>query len=156
MVKDISGLREIYGDAYILKAAEAVLFDKYMRGASIHTPKDMAAYFISALGFKEREQLMVVLMDTKNRVIDNKILFKGTVSQTMIYPREIVKYALGHNAAACALCHNHPSGETYPSAADKQITEKVKQALGLIDVRLLDHIIVAGNNSLSMAEYGYV
>ena len=156
MVNDISGLREVYGDAYILKAAEAVLFDKYMRGATISNPKDMASFFISKLCLKEREHFIMVLFDAKNRVITHKTLFKGTVGQVGVHPREIVKLALNHNASGAALCHNHPSGVVSVSEADKTITKKVKQALDLIEVQLLDHIVVAGNESLSMAEYGYV
>ena len=137
MVNDISGLREVYGDQFIMKAAEAVLFDKYKRGAELTSPKAMGDYFKCAMSYKDREQLMVVLLDVKNRVIDKKILFKGTLSETAVYPREIVRYALLNNAGSCALCHNHPSGSAYPSEADKQITKRVKQALDLIDVRLL-------------------
>ena len=150
------GFRELYGDQFIMKAAEAVLHDKYKRGITVSSPKAMSDYFINALSYKDREQMMVVLMDAKNRIIDKKILFKGTVDQTSVYPREIVRFALNCNASAASLCHNHPSGIATPSEADKTITTRVKRALELIEVRLLDHIIVAGNDSLSMAEYGYV
>lgn len=156
MINDISGFRELYGDQFIMKAAEAVLHDKYKRGTMISNPKDMKDYLINTLCFKDREQLLVILFDAKYRILDKKILFKGTVDQTPVFPREIVRFALDRNACACVLSHNHPSGITSPSESDKRITQRVKQALDLIEVKLVDHIIVAGNESLSMAECGYV
>lgn len=83
-------------------------------------------------------------------------MFKGTLSQTSVYPREVVKAALANNAASVILAHNHPSGKADPSNADKTLTHALKQALGLVDIRVLDHIIVAGKNTYSFAEYGFL
>lgn len=96
----------------------------------------------------------VVLLDNQNRVLAWRELFQGSVNETPIYPREVVKLALQHNAAAIILVHNHPSGSTEVSAQDRHITQRLQQALELIDIRVLDHFIVAGDCTVSMAERG--
>ena len=96
----------------------------------------------------------VILLDAKNRVIDAKGLFYGTLSETSIYPREVVIYALKHNAAAVILAHNHPTGNAKPSKADMLMTEQLKEVLALVDVKVLDHIIVAERVTLSFLEMG--
>ena len=97
---------------------------------------------------------MVLFLDTQHRVLASEELFQGTLSQTSVYPREVVKRALSHNAAAVILAHNHPSGVAERSSADELITGVLKQALALVDVRVLDHFIVAGGATLSFAERG--
>jgi DNA repair protein RadC len=97
-----------------------------------------------------------MFLDAQNRVIEFKELFAGTLAQTSVYPREVVREALRLNAAAVILSHNHPSGETRPSRADEVLTSTLKTALALVDVRVLDHIITAGGESLSMAEKGLI
>jgi DNA repair protein RadC len=96
----------------------------------------------------------VLLLDAQNRLIDYVELFRGTLTQTSVYPREVVKLALQHNAAALIFAHNHPSGVTEPSQADEALTRTLKQALALVDVRVLDHFIVGGGDALSFAERG--
>jgi DNA repair protein RadC len=96
----------------------------------------------------------VVHLDSQNRVIDYVEMFRGTVSSTSVYPREVVKEALARNSAAVVLVHNHPSGATQHSRADEALTQTLKAALALVDVRVLDHIIVGGPAVLSMAETG--
>lgn len=103
---------------------------------------------------REYESFVVLYLDSQNRLIAVEELFKGTLSQTSVYPREVVKNALRHNAGACVLSHNHPSGVVTASRADEHLTQILKSALSLVDVRVLDHIIVAGNRSLSFAEKG--
>jgi DNA repair protein RadC len=93
-------------------------------------------------------------MDARNRLIVAEELFRGTLTQTSVYPREVVKRALFHNAAAVIFAHNHPSGETDPSRSDEMLTTTLKTALALVDVRVLDHFVVAGNKALSFAERG--
>ncbi|AOV15909.1 hypothetical protein BJI67_01420 [Acidihalobacter aeolianus] len=93
-------------------------------------------------------------LDNRHRVIAFEELFQGTIDGCSVYPREVVRKALEHNAAACILAHNHPSGVTEPSRADQSITDKLKQALGQIDVRVLDHLIIGGAEVTSMAERG--
>lgn len=108
------------------------------------------------LAKEEREVFMVLFLDNQNRLITHGILFTGTVSHTEVHPREVVKAALKHNAAAIIVAHNHPSGLAEPSQADRQITERLKQAMALIEVRLLDHLVVGGMEITSFAERGWL
>lgn len=103
---------------------------------------------------REYESFVVLFLDAHNQLISIEELFRGTLTQTSVYPREIVKDALSHNAACVLLSHNHPSGLPEPSRADEQLTQTLKAALALVDVRVLDHLIIAGSNSLSFAERG--
>lgn len=102
------------------------------------------------------EVFAVMFLDAQNRLIEMEVMFRGTLTQTSVYPREIVKRALHHEAAAVVLAHNHPSGTVQPSRADEALTGTLKQALSLIDVRVLDHVIVAPGNACSMAEKGLI
>lgn len=97
---------------------------------------------------------MVLFLDAQNRVLAQEELFSGTLTQTSVYPREVVKRALHHNAASVIFAHNHPSGVAQQSRADELLTTSLKQALALVDIRVLDHFIVAGNSTLSFAEQG--
>ena len=99
---------------------------------------------------------MAIFLDAQHRVTASEELFSGTLTQTSVYPREVVKRALYHNAAAVIFAHNHPSGVTEPSQSDRMLTDALKQALSLVDVRVLDHFIVAGSGCLSFAERGMV
>ena len=102
----------------------------------------------------EHEIFLVVFLDAQQRIIDAEVMFRGTLTQTSVYPREVVKAAMRHNAAAIAMAHNHPSGHVEPSTADRQLTQTLRSALALVDVRCVDHFIVAGDRLLSMAEQG--
>lgn len=102
---------------------------------------------------QEREHFALMLLDSQHKVLDCSVIFSGTIDGASIYPREIVKAALYANAAAVILAHNHPSGQPEPSTADKRITERIKSALALVDIRVLDHIIV-GDSCYSFAESG--
>jgi DNA repair protein RadC len=102
----------------------------------------------------EHEEFHALWLDGQNRLISTDRLFTGTLTQTAVYPREVVKAALAHNAGAVILAHNHPSGLSEPSAADKLLTRALKAALAVVDVKVLDHIIVAGTRTLSFAEHG--
>jgi DNA repair protein RadC len=95
-----------------------------------------------------------VFLDSQNRVLACDELFRGTLAQTSVYPREVVKAALAHNAAAVVFAHNHPSGVAEPSRADELLTQALKQALALVDVKALDHFVIAGSASVSFAERG--
>lgn len=105
---------------------------------------------------REYESFVVLFLDAHNRLICIEELFRGTLTQTSVYPREVVKAALTHNAACVMLSHNHPSGLPEPSRADEHLTQTLKSALALVDVRVLDHLIIAGASSLSFAERGLV
>jgi DNA repair protein RadC len=104
----------------------------------------------------DHEVFLVVFLDTQHRLLDAEVMFRGTLAQTTVYPREVVKAALARNAAAVAFAHNHPSGEPEPSRADEALTATLKSALMLVDVRVIDHFVVAGNKFLSMAERGLI
>ena len=105
---------------------------------------------------REYESFVAIFLDAQHRVIVAEELFKGTLTQTSVYPREVVKASLKHNAAAVIFAHNHPSGVTEPSQSDRMLTDALKQALALVDVRVLDHFVVAGNLTMSFAERGLI
>ena len=107
------------------------------------------------LGGLEREVFAAVFLDTRHRLIEYAELFQGTIDGAEVHPREVVRHALRCNAAAVIVAHNHPSGTVDPSAADRAVTERLKQALALVDVRVLDHVIVGGCETLSLAERGW-
>jgi DNA repair protein RadC len=105
---------------------------------------------------REYESFVAIFLDAQHRVIVAEELFKGTLTQTSVYPREVVKASLKRNAAAVIFAHNHPSGATEPSQSDRMLTDSLKQSLALVDVRVLDHFVVAGNQTLSFAERGLI
>lgn len=120
----------------------------------LSSPKQVRDYLCLKLGSLTREVFMVLFLDAQNRIITTEEMFTGTLTQTSVYPREVVKRALHHNAASVIFAHNHPSGVAEQSRADEMITTKLKKALALVDVRVLDHFIVAGNATLSFVERG--
>ena len=123
-------------------------------GHVLGCPQSARDYLRLSTGTLEHEVFTVAFLDVKNRVIACEQMFRGTLTHSSVYPREVVKAALAHNASAVMLGHNHPSGVTEPSEADQLLTRALVQALGLIDVRVLDHIIVTASESYSMAEHG--
>lgn len=108
------------------------------------------------LANQERELFMVLLLDNQNRLLAHETLFNGSISSTVVYPREVVKAALRHNAAAVIVAHNHPSGFAEPSDADRNITTRLKKALTLVEVRLLDHLVVGSKEIVSFAERNWL
>jgi DNA repair protein RadC len=140
----------------ILVAARHVLAHRVRRGASLQSPRKAGEYLTARLGHLDYEVFGLILLDKRHRVIECIDLFRGTIDGASVHPREVVKLALQKSAAACIVYHNHPSGVQEPSRADELITARVKEALALIDVRLVDHLILAGPNFLSMAERGLV
>lgn len=120
----------------------------------IRSPLDTEEFLKLKLGHVEHELFCLVLLDNRHRVIDFCEMFRGTIDGTSVYPREVVKHALEKNAAAIILAHNHPSGVAEPSQADERITRRLKSALELVDIRLLDHLIIGGNNCTSLASRG--
>ncbi|WP_396441856.1 DNA repair protein RadC [Limnohabitans sp.] len=119
-----------------------------------HTPGAVKQYLQLQLAHKNHEVFAVLFLDSQNRMLALEELFRGTLSQTSVYPREVVMRALHHQAAAVVLSHNHPSGSVQPSRADEHLTQTLKASLALVDVRVLDHIIVSQGQTLSMAEQG--
>jgi DNA repair protein RadC len=131
------------------------ILDRRMRNTSaLSSPSSVRDYLRILLHDRGHEVFVVVFMDAQHRVIASEEMFRGTLTQTSVYPREVVKAALAHNAASIVFAHNHPSGVTEPSRADELITQALKQALTLVDVKVLDHFVIAGSGSVSFAERG--
>ena len=156
LVRDDQGRYLMATADQILEAARQVIDQKIRRGASFTSPSEVKDYLKAKLSGYEREVFAVMLMDTKHCLIEYVELFQGTIDQAAVYPREVVKLAMQHNAAAMIISHNHPSGNPEPSRADELLTKRLKEALALVDVRVLDHIIVAGNDTTSFAERGLI
>lgn len=140
----------------IIETARTVAGQRMQRGQSFTDPQASGRFFQDKLAGLEREVFAAVFLDTRHRLIEYAELFQGTIDGAEVHPREVVRQALRCNAAAVIVAHNHPSGTTDPSAADRAVTARLKQALALVDVRLLDHIIVAGTRTLSLATSGGV
>ena len=136
--------------------ARALLEDIQNNPISLNNPKEAKDFCRLVLGGRAKEVFMVLFLDTQHRVIAVEEMFHGTLTQTSVYPREVVKNALMHNAAALMLCHNHPSGMNEPSRADEMLTTALKQALALVDVRVLDHFIIGEESAFSFAERGLI
>jgi len=137
-----------------LELARRSLREQLSHTEALSSPGAVRDYLRLTLLGKEHEVFVVVLLDAQNRVLATEELFRGTLTQTSVYPREVVKTALRHNAAATIFAHNHPSGVAEPSHADQLLTASLKQALALVDIKVLDHFIVAGSAALSFAERG--
>ena len=138
----------------IIQRALKILDERIRDGSSLTSPEAVRDYLRLLLHGREHEVFVCVFLDAQHRVIASSELFRGTLSQASVYPREVVKETLAHNAAAIIFAHNHPSGVAEPSRADELLTQTLKQALALIDVRVLDHFVVAGAASVSFAERG--
>ncbi|MBE0614007.1 MAG: DNA repair protein RadC [Burkholderiales bacterium] len=140
----------------VLEMARRALAETLRTHDALNSPGAVRDYLRLALAAREHEVFVLVLLDAQNRVLACEELFRGTLTQTSVYPREVVKCALEHNAAAVIFAHNHPSGVAEPSHADQVLTQSLKQALGLVDIKVLDHFIVAGASALSFAERGLI
>lgn len=139
------------------QAVKALEDSAVYRTESMSNPGAAGVYLKLRLAGLEHEEFHVLWLDAQNRLIAADAMFSGTLTQTSIYPREVVKAALSHNAAGCILAHNHPSGKCEPSHADKLLTQSLKEALALVDVKVLDHFIIAGTaRPLSFAERGLI
>ena len=153
MVKDESGrYRPASGDE-IIEAALSEINRRFARGVMMTSPAQTIEFLRLRLSPLEHEVFAVLWLDNKNRVLVFEELFRGTINSASVHPREIVKSAMKHNAAACILCHNHPSGDSDPSSADQNITLRIREALNVVEVRTLDHVIV-GERPYSFAEHG--
>ncbi len=143
-------------DAEIIQFAHKLLSRRFRKGRSITSPEHSKDYLISKLAEREQEVFSVIFMDNKHRILSYEELFYGTIDAAAVYPREVVKRALALNAAALIVAHNHPSGDPEPSISDDQITNKLVQALKLVDIRLLDHIVVGAGECISYAQRGMI
>lgn len=138
----------------ILSMARQAIDQKYQRGALFTSPELVKDYLRTKLVGFEHEVFAALFLDSQHRLLEYVELFRGTIDAAAVYPREVVKEALRVNAAAVIFSHNHPSGNPEPSQADKVLTQRLKEALALVDVRTLDHIIVGGEATVSFAEQG--
>ncbi len=148
------GAMQLASNEQILMAARHMLAHRVRRGASLQSPQKVGEYLTLRLGNLDHEIFGLILLDKRHRVIECVDLFRGTIDGASVHPREVVKLALLKGAAVCIAYHNHPSGVKEPSQADELITARLKDALALIDVRLIDHLILAGANVLSFSERG--
>lgn len=159
---DLAALRTVKGLgnaklaqlAAVLELSRRTLGEELRARSALTSPQSVRDYLRLALGGREHEVFLVLFLDAQHRVISADEIFRGTLTQTSVYPREIVKAALKANAAAVIFAHNHPSGVAEPSQADELLTRQLKEALAMVDVRVLDHFIVAGRATLSFAERG--
>ena len=140
----------------VLELARRALAQQLRQRAVFSSPGAVKDYLQLHLAAREHEVFAVLFLDVQNRLLAMEELFRGTLTQTSVYPREVVLRALHHQCAAVVLAHNHPSGSVQPSRADEALTQTLRAALALVDVRVLDHIIVATGQSLSMAERGLI
>jgi DNA repair protein RadC len=138
----------------VLEMARRHSFEVLQRGHALTNPDVTRAYLSAQLRGYEHEVFACLFLDNQHRMIELEELFKGTLDSATVYPREVLKRALFHNAAAVIFAHNHPSGINEPSSADKQMTDKLIQALALFDIRVLDHFIIADGRPYSFAEHG--
>ena len=144
-------------DDDVIRMAVGIIDHRFgLKRASLNSPALVRDYLKLTLTDKEHEVFVCVFLDAQNRVIAVEELFRGTLTQTSVYPREVVKSALHRNCAAVILAHNHPSGVAEPSHADQILTTTLKQSLAMVDVKVLDHFIVAGASTVSFAERGMI
>ncbi|HEV3008668.1 MAG TPA: DNA repair protein RadC [Burkholderiales bacterium] len=140
--------------AAAVELARRALDEKMRDTNALTSPGAVRDYLRLALSRREEEVFVCIWLDAQHKVIEIKEAFTGTLTQTSVYPREIVKAALARNAAAVIFAHNHPSGVAQPSQADELLTRNLKEALALVEVKVLDHFIIAGNQAISFAERG--
>ena len=153
---DIAGLGDAkYAQLHaVLEMGRRALRETLARGAALSSPQAVRDYLRLKLQGRPHEVFVAVFLDAQNRVLEIEELFRGTLTQTSVFPREIVKQALHHNAAAVIFAHNHPSGVAEPSRADEALTQTLKHTLALVDVKVLDHFVIGGDAAMSFAERG--
>ncbi|MEQ1667200.1 MAG: DNA repair protein RadC, partial [Sulfuriferula sp.] len=138
----------------VLEMSRRALAEEMRQVDALSSPAAVRDYLRLVLSGKAHEVFCAVFLDSQNRVLAVEELFQGTLNQASVYPREVVKRALAHNAAALILAHNHPSGVAEPSRADENLTQALKNALALVDVRVLDHVVIGEGCAISFAERG--
>lgn len=140
----------------VLEMARRHLAEGLRRDSALESPRAVRDYLKAQLRHEPHEVFGCLFLDTRHRVLSFEVLFRGTIDGASVYARQVVKRALAHNAAALILTHNHPSGVAEPSQADRDLTHRLKDALALVDVRVLDHFVVGDGEPLSLAEYGWL
>ena len=139
-----------------LELGQRYLAEELNRGSGLTRPDDAGRYLLSRLRGYKQEVFACLFLDNKHRVLAFEEMFRGTIDGAAVYPREVVRRALEHNAAALILAHNHPSGVAEPSEADRSITRRLVEALGLVDIRILDHLVIGDADWVSLAELGWM
>jgi DNA repair protein RadC len=155
-VKGLGGSAKRAELAAVLELARRALHQQLQEREVFSSPGAVKQYLQLRLAARPHEVFAVLFLDAQNRLLALEELFRGTLTQTSVYPREVVQQALHHRAAAVVLAHNHPSGTVQPSRADEALTQTLKTALALVDVRVLDHVVVAPGGAFSMAEHGLI
>ena len=140
----------------VLEMGRRHLAERLRRDSALESPQAVRDYLKSLLRHEHHEVFGCLFMDSKHRMLAFEVLFRGSIDSASVYPRQVVKRALAHNVAAVIFCHNHPSGVPEPSEADRTLTQRLTEALDLIEVRVLDHFIVGEGEPLSMVEYGWM
>ncbi|KQX86581.1 RadC family protein [Variovorax sp. Root473] len=140
----------------VLELARRAMGERLKERTVFDSPEAVRQYLQLHIGSRPHEVFAVLFLDAQHRLLTLEELFRGTLTQTSVYPREVVTRALHHKAAAVVLAHNHPSGHIEPSRADESLTQNLRAALALVDVRVLDHVIVSPGQSFSMAERGLI
>jgi DNA repair protein RadC len=140
----------------VLEMARRHLYEALQHGDTLNSPETTSRYLTARLRDLPHEVFTCLYLDNRHRVIHCEELFRGTLNGASVHPREVVKQALGHNAAALIFAHNHPSGISEPSEADKHLTNRLKEALALVDIRVLDHLVIGDGPAYSFAEYGLI
>jgi len=159
LVRDTRGRYIVQGpltEDTILSAAETILLERCRRLGVMSSPSAVMDFLRSRLGALDHERFECLWLDSQHRLIAVETLAIGTIDGAAVYPREAVKAALRHNAAAVLFAHNHPSGHPEPSAADRALTERLRVALAVIDIRVLDHLVVAAEGGVSFSERGWL
>jgi len=150
-----NGFREATLDD-VLDGARRALAARVRKGATLNSPRALRDLLLTRFSARDHEVFVAIYLDTRHRLIAIDELFRGTIDGATVHPREVVKEALGHNAAAVIFAHNHPSGVAEPSHADELITRRLKEALAMLDIRVLDHLVLAGGEVVSFAERGLI
>lgn len=140
----------------VMEMARRHLYEDLKRGDALTSPGAVRRYLRSRLAALPHEVFACLFLDNQHRVIAFEELFRGTLDSASVYPREVMKRALAHNAAALILTHNHPSGVAEPSQADLHLTRRLREALGLVDIRVLDHLVIGDGEPVSLAERGLI
>lgn len=153
---DSDAAQQVEENALIAHALEILDQRYFNRGECLHSPGDVAAYLKLRLASYPHEVFAMLCLDSKHRVLSFDELFFGSIDSASVYPREVVVRALASNAAAVIFSHNHPSGCSEPSQADRVLTTRLKEALALVEVRVLDHFVIGQGQPLSLAEYGWL
>jgi len=140
----------------IIVFAESILRERVERGKPLSDPDTVKRWLVARLSDRSYEVFCILYLDNRHRVITFEELFRGTLDGASVHSREVVKQALHHNSAACIFVHNHPSGIADPSDADRRLTQRLKDALALVDIRTLDHFVIGGSEAVSFVERGWL